>query len=179
VTILKYEVLDQQITPRGESAAAFGTVIQRLLQDVQERLAYRAQLYIRDFVQGFVPSPEDLDYPAKLKSATTTTVIDPVSGETKHEIDLSQASPASAARNITAAVNVVAATTTLPGTTSTALSTPTSSSIARNERTMFATWFPTLERTLLCLSKLYRCLEVQPCSLLSSIVQLLLTYEHV
>ncbi|KAF4727062.1 Golgi transport complex subunit 3, partial [Perkinsus olseni] len=42
------------------------SVVYRLLKDVQERLIYRAQTYIRDDIRGFEPSQEDLKYPLRL-----------------------------------------------------------------------------------------------------------------
>ena len=37
-----------------------------MIQDAQERLIMCMQKYIRDEVEGFVPTFADLDYPAKL-----------------------------------------------------------------------------------------------------------------
>lgn len=38
-----------------------------MLEDVQERLVYRANIYIRDDIRGYKPSPGDIAYPEKLK----------------------------------------------------------------------------------------------------------------
>ena len=38
----------------------------QLLHEVQERLTFRAQIMIRDEIQAYTPSNEDLDYPNKL-----------------------------------------------------------------------------------------------------------------
>jgi hypothetical protein len=48
INVLYYEVLEEQVYPRGESAAAVIPVIERLLEDLQERLVYVSQLFIRD-----------------------------------------------------------------------------------------------------------------------------------
>lgn len=38
-----------------------------MLQDTQHRLVYRAQAFIRSEIQNFKPTPNILDYPARLK----------------------------------------------------------------------------------------------------------------
>lgn len=38
-----------------------------MLEDVQERLVYRTQVYIRDEILGYKPSPGDIAYPEKLE----------------------------------------------------------------------------------------------------------------
>ncbi|EER03259.1 hypothetical protein Pmar_PMAR016800 [Perkinsus marinus ATCC 50983] len=50
------------------------SVVYRLLKDVQERLIYRTQTYIRDDIRGFVPSKEDLEYPLRLFEHDALTV---------------------------------------------------------------------------------------------------------
>ena len=77
---------------------------------MQERLAYRAQIFIRDEISSFVPSSSDLDYPNKLLNSQTQS--------------------------------------------------PTSTSAPINPTKRSGTsWYMPLEKTLVCLSKLYRCLD--------------------
>jgi hypothetical protein len=47
--------------------AAFRRVAGQMLQDVQERLVYRASVYIRSDILGYVPCGGDLAYPEKLE----------------------------------------------------------------------------------------------------------------
>ncbi|PSS24690.1 Conserved oligomeric Golgi complex subunit 3 like [Actinidia chinensis var. chinensis] len=108
VDILKVEVLGEQLSRRSESLAGLRPTLDRILADVHERLTFRARTYIRDEIANYIPSDEDLDYPAKLGQPP----------EKKSE------------------------------TTS-----------ADEEPDVFKTWYPPLEKTLSCLSKLYRCLE--------------------
>jgi hypothetical protein len=53
-------------------AAEEGVVLQRVattvLQDTQARLVFRAQNFIRSDLQMFTPTPDDVDYPNRLKS---------------------------------------------------------------------------------------------------------------
>ncbi|PWZ56815.1 Conserved oligomeric Golgi complex subunit 3 [Zea mays] len=67
VDILKVEVLGEQLSRRGESVAGLRPILQRILADVHERLAFCARTHIREEIANFRPSVEDLDYPGKLE----------------------------------------------------------------------------------------------------------------
>ncbi|XP_042035952.1 conserved oligomeric Golgi complex subunit 3-like [Salvia splendens] len=108
VDILKVEVLAEQVSRRGKSLAGLRPTLERILADVHERLTFRARTHIHDEIANYLPTDEDLDYPAKLEQ----------SAETKSETS----------------------------------SSAQSSDVSR-------TWYPPLEKTISCLSKLYRCLE--------------------
>ncbi|XP_057864087.2 conserved oligomeric Golgi complex subunit 3 isoform X1 [Cryptomeria japonica] len=107
VDILKSEVLEEQLVRRGESVAGLRPTVLRILADVHERLTFRAQTHVRDEIANYLPSAEDLDYPAKLERAVESTPENEV------------------ADNLDA----------------------------------FETLYAPLEKTLSCLSKLYRCLD--------------------
>lgn len=107
VDILKAEILDEQLQRRGETAAGLRPTILRILADVQERLTFRAQTFMRDEIANYMPSPEDLDYPKMLQQAMESV------GATEEE----------------------------------------------DGRDAYALWYLPLERTLACLSKLYRCVD--------------------
>jgi len=49
------------------SLEVFGSVAELLLQDTQERLVFRANLYFVTDISEYKPSPGDLAYPEKLK----------------------------------------------------------------------------------------------------------------
>ncbi|SPQ93369.1 Conserved oligomeric Golgi complex subunit 3 [Plasmodiophora brassicae] len=66
VNIIRVEILDEQVAPRGEDLTAIVPALNRTVEDVQERLIYRAQVFIRAEISGFIPSADDLDYPAKV-----------------------------------------------------------------------------------------------------------------
>lgn len=51
----------------GDSLEAFGTICLQLLQDVQERLVFRAHLYLQSDILNYKPSGGDLAYPEKLE----------------------------------------------------------------------------------------------------------------
>ncbi|KAF6768020.1 hypothetical protein AHF37_06064 [Paragonimus kellicotti] len=52
---------------------AFGELCSMLLADVQERLIFRAHVYIKSQILGYQPSPGDLSYPEKLIMMNTDT----------------------------------------------------------------------------------------------------------
>lgn len=51
----------------AESLEAFGKIANQLLQDVQERLVFRAHLYLQSDILNYKPSSGDLAYPEKLE----------------------------------------------------------------------------------------------------------------
>jgi hypothetical protein len=80
VDILKVEVLGEQLSRRGESVAGLRPILQRILADVHERLAFCARTHIREEIANFRPSDEDLDYPGKLERSVDATTSSNVSG---------------------------------------------------------------------------------------------------
>jgi hypothetical protein len=51
----------------AEPLAAFGRLAWQLLQDVQERLVFRAHLYLKSDIEEYKPASGDLAYPEKLE----------------------------------------------------------------------------------------------------------------
>ncbi|XP_063902396.1 conserved oligomeric Golgi complex subunit 3-like [Zophobas morio] len=62
------EVLSSEFLDLKKSLpfVSFNATIRQLIQDVQSRLIFRAQIFIIKDIVNFKPTPEDLDYPAKL-----------------------------------------------------------------------------------------------------------------
>ncbi|BDA42423.1 Conserved oligomeric Golgi complex subunit 3 [Coccomyxa sp. Obi] len=131
VDILQHEVLEEQLGRRGDAVAPLRPVLLRILADVQERLTFRAQAFIKEEVTGFQPKPEDLDYPNKLLRLAE---------------DPESAAPDSQAEQ-------------LPLMTDNGHGATTQDSTRESSMNAYSTWYPPVQRTLLCLSKLYRCVE--------------------
>eukprot|EP00731_Ephydatia_muelleri_P030040 Em0021g563a len=139
-SILKAEMLSERVNVKAKELSAFGIMVQQLLQDVHQRLVFRAQKYIETDIRGYLPSPGDLAYPEKLVIAAD---VQPKALDTPSDSD-----------------SVIGASETEQVSTDT---------LSKKQRTtkmkeasavdMHAMWYPTVRRTLLCLSKLYRCLE--------------------
>ncbi|CAG0894022.1 unnamed protein product [Cyprideis torosa] len=113
-SILRIEMIEEQVAENRESLAPFETLCLQMLQDVQERLVYVTHIYIRSDILGFQPSPGDLAYPQKLEMMKSIAESLP-EGEN-------------------------------PGG-------------GRSPCDLHGMWYPTVRRTLVCLSKLFRCLD--------------------
>ena len=79
VQVLHGEVLQERVRRAAECAALEG-MLERLLQDVQGRLIFRFQTFLRDGIRAFRPSPQDLDYPARLGALSAGAAADPQRG---------------------------------------------------------------------------------------------------
>ena len=59
----------------AEALEAFAATANQLLQDVQERLVFRAHLYLQSDILNYNPSSGDLAYPDKLEMMEVNTFI--------------------------------------------------------------------------------------------------------
>ncbi|KAL3475035.1 Sec34-like family-domain-containing protein [Aspergillus californicus] len=59
----------------------FSALIQPALQDVQTRLVFRAQAFLRDEIERYKPRPEDLDYPSRNKQLSISVSEKQISGK--------------------------------------------------------------------------------------------------
>jgi len=114
------------------SLRPFATIAKQLLEDVQERLVYRAHVYSQSDILGFNPSPGDLAYPDKLKMMRDIA------------LSLEKGSADSGAEE-----NAVIAEKRGKHSSSSSLS----------PADLHGMWYPTVRRTLVTLSKLYRCVD--------------------
>eukprot|EP01132_Coremiostelium_polycephalum_P006223 gene6223-7752_t len=112
--VIRHELLEEITQQSLKYCQGFQLTVNRMLQDIQERLIYVIQTYIRDEIRSFIPKPEDLDYPKKLIPSSPNSSTTPIT------------------------------------------SSPNLSSSTKN---IYATWYPTLEKSLTCLSKMYLVLE--------------------
>ena len=116
--------------------SAFEGVCSQMLEDVQERFVYRTHIYIREEILNYNPSPGDLSYPDKLeimeKIAEKIKTVN-ANNSSDSESSLSSASDLAAAQ--------------------------AASANRLSPQDQHGMWFPTLRRTLISLSKLFRCLD--------------------
>lgn len=109
-----------------------------MLQDVQERLVFRAHLYLQSDIQNYNPSPGDLAYPDKLEMMESIALQIQEQSNT-----LKRADSRSSMFSLT----------------------PTEAEQHFKSRTgnspadLHGMWYPTVRRTLVCLSRLYRCVD--------------------
>ena len=141
IEVLKTEILGDEVPRRGFAGTAFAPSAIRAIADAQERIIYRAEVYMRDEIRGFVPKPEHFDYPNRILN------------QQRQQVSLaSSPGPESPAivENGNAQKGGKAGTK------------------ARKENSLevrsvgiYATWYPPVERTLRLLSMLYRCVDGQ------------------
>nr|CDS33562.1 oligomeric golgi complex subunit 3 [Hymenolepis microstoma] len=64
---------DKATANRNVDLSAFENMCQTLLADVQQRLIYRAHIYIKSQIQDYQPGPGDIAYPEKLEMLESIT----------------------------------------------------------------------------------------------------------
>jgi len=140
---------------RGRNLA-FSYLVRNILQDTQGRLVFRAESYIHNDIEKYIPTTADLDYPNVLQSTRKSSIVlsPPVadnkatfsSTNTPATLDVAEDSEGSEAE-VTADNEVSTSPTT---------SSPSPPNAFTDNN---VSWFPTLQRTLWILSKLYRCVR--------------------
>lgn len=138
VDILKHEVLGDQLAKRGSGGESLRPMLTRTLADVQERLIYRCQAFIKEYVVAYMPSPQDIDYPAKLsqpnRASGSAAGAEGAGGTAGSLVEESRALLSNGDDGAGGAPE-------------------------REEEDVYSTLYPPLRATLLCLSKLYRAVD--------------------
>lgn len=121
-----------------------GMALERLLGDAKERLVYRAAIYTEENIKMYNPSPGDLAYPEKLfmmkqiaeetLKSSESTAANSTGGPIR---PVSSLSDASFAYESTSSVHLVAS----------------------SPADVHGMWYPSVRRAILCLSRLYNCLD--------------------
>ncbi|XP_062989259.1 conserved oligomeric Golgi complex subunit 3 [Elgaria multicarinata webbii] len=145
--ILKNEMLEDHVQNNVEQLAAFAAGVKQMLEDVQERLVYRTHIYIETDIVGYKPAPGDLAYPAKLE------MMQQIAQSLKDEV-----------KKLPADTSFSAMKSEDPESCSVIKLDPLESWNPRLHSTispadLHGMWYPTVRRTLVCLSKLYRCID--------------------
>ncbi|XP_063069386.1 conserved oligomeric Golgi complex subunit 3 [Engraulis encrasicolus] len=145
-SILKNEMLEDHVHNNAVQLGAFEAVVKQMLEDVQERLVYRTHIYIQSDIIGYNPAPGDLAYPEKLEmmekiaQSLKEEQLRLASGESSFsDVQLEDAEAKKAASS--GAVEGSRIQTTI------------------SPADLHGMWYPTVRRTLVCLSKLYRCID--------------------
>ncbi|XP_039203573.1 conserved oligomeric Golgi complex subunit 3 isoform X1 [Crotalus tigris] len=146
--ILKNEMLEDHVQNHMKQLGAFAAGVKQMLEDVQERLVYRTHIYIQTDILGYKPAPGDLAYPAKLE------MMEQIAQSLKEEEE----------KKLPAEASLPAPKQEDPGSCSEVKLDTSEPCSPRAHNTvspadLHGMWYPTVRRTLVCLSKLYRCID--------------------
>uniref|UniRef100_A0A1A7YUH6 Conserved oligomeric Golgi complex subunit 3 n=1 Tax=Iconisemion striatum TaxID=60296 RepID=A0A1A7YUH6_9TELE len=145
-SILKNEMLEDHVYNNAAQLGAFDAVVKQMLEDVQERLVYRTHIYIQTDIIGYNPAPGDLAYPEKLE------MMERIAQSLKEE-QLKQTSQESSFSDIQLEDAEARRNSNAGSLEASRLHTSVSPA------DLHGMWYPTVRRTLVCLSKLYRCID--------------------
>ncbi|XP_076119779.1 conserved oligomeric Golgi complex subunit 3 [Alosa pseudoharengus] len=145
-SILKNEMLEDHVHNNVGQLGAFEAVVKQMLEDVQERLVYRTHIYIQSDIIGYNPAPGDLAYPEKLE------MMEKIAQSLKEEQLRSQSAEPSFSDVQLEDPEAKRAISSGGGEGS-----RLQTSISPAD--LHGMWYPTVRRTLVCLSKLYRCID--------------------
>ncbi|XP_019645031.1 PREDICTED: conserved oligomeric Golgi complex subunit 3-like [Branchiostoma belcheri] len=146
-SILRVEMLEEHVQNNPDELRAFETVALQMLEDVQERLVYRAHIYIQTDIQSYNPAPGDLAYPDKLE------MMERIARSLKEE--------EAQRRSETGSVSSMSSGRDGQDT----FTDPRSEldmanhNVSLSPADIHGMWYPTVRRALVCLSKLYRCVD--------------------
>ncbi|XP_022087992.1 conserved oligomeric Golgi complex subunit 3-like isoform X2 [Acanthaster planci] len=176
-SILQIEMLQDHVLTNPDELKAFETVNRQMLEDVQMRLVYRASIYVQTDILNYKPAPGDLAYPEKLemmesiseslkekeheKAQSRRGSGDSLSSSISQEVaTLSGGTPEGAPPDRNDSPEGEGESGTLPpkpvGRT---VIQPSQPSTNLSPADLHGMWYPTVRRTLVCLSKLYRCID--------------------
>ncbi|XP_021945379.1 conserved oligomeric Golgi complex subunit 3 [Folsomia candida] len=149
--ILRVEMLQEQVSNIPQGLNSFINIVEQLLQDTQERLVYRAHIYISTDIRNYNPGPGDLAYPEKLEMMEQIAeTIDQTAPPDR---------PLVRSNSQTSIISLSSVTSQEVGTINSQLQIPRPLKSSSSPADLHGMWFPSVRRTLLCLSKLHRCLD--------------------
>ncbi|KAL4220407.1 Golgi transport complex subunit 3 [Mactra antiquata] len=168
-SILKIEMIEEHVQQNPQELRAFENVIKQMLMDIQERLVYRTYIYIRSDILQYSAAQGDLAYPEKLEmmESIAESIKKGQIQQRSHSRTPSNASSTSAeVARLTGAGDIdTASLENVPlqedpstGWQDTASSNLTTS-MPMSPADLHGMWYPTVRRTLVTLSKLYRCID--------------------
>ncbi|CAE1225454.1 COG3 [Acanthosepion pharaonis] len=159
--ILKIEMIEEHVRNNPQELKAFENICGQMLMDVQERLVYRTYIYIKNDIFMYKAASGDLAYPEKLEMMES--ISENIRKDKGHSRNASNASSTSLeVAQITAGDigNEIkegeesSITDTVPFNMDT-----NASSMPMSPADLHGMWYPTVRRTLVTLSKLYRCID--------------------
>ena len=130
------------------------------MEDIQERLVYRTHIYIKTEIRDYNPSNGDIAYPEKLETMEKIAAQIANKNNNWNEIIKNGNDVEETNRNNSLSSGDSPAIINDPSTKTFEFNNLFTKSNHVSPADVHGMWFPTVRRTLICLSKLYRCLEV-------------------
>ncbi|KAH9512324.1 Golgi transport complex subunit 3 [Bulinus truncatus] len=177
-SILKVEMMEEHIKQNPQELAAFESICQQMLMDIQERLVYRTYIYIKSDILQYNAAPGDLAYPEKLEmmesiaesikkgkatkkvhsrtpsnASSTSQEVAMLTGAADSSNDSSFVSNGSVKNgegNEEDELQEISLERSLDD---------TGSNMPMSPADLHGMWYPTVRRALVTLSKLYRCID--------------------
>ncbi|GAB1606416.1 conserved oligomeric Golgi complex subunit 3-like isoform X1 [Argonauta hians] len=161
--ILKIEMIEEHVQNNPQELKAFENICNQMLMDVQERLVYRTYIYIKNDIFMYNAASGDLAYPEKLEMMESISENIRKGKKQQHSRNASNASSTSLeVAQITAGQESPEEPRTTDSDGFTEVIGPSSgsnlSSMPMSPADLHGMWYPTVRRTLVTLSKLYRCI---------------------
>lgn len=154
--ILRIEILEDESLIKFKELQSFSKIIDQLMQDVQERLIYRTNIYIQTDIVDYNPVPGDLAYPEKLELLNNKTDRMNQSSSFNNSFN-SSGGNLSRSGSIASVASTTMSTNTL---SEVALISNEINQFSPNAETLhYHLWYPTVRRTIMCLTKLFRSLD--------------------
>ena len=119
-------------------------MIQPALEDVQTRLVFRAQAFLRDEIERYKPKPEDIDIQSRHRQTSVSVSNGQISGK--------KIIPADAVMNLTESTKTAEDDTESP--------LEQDAKWDYDGQTDISNWYPTLRKAIWLLSRIYRLVNV-------------------
>ncbi|XP_069948876.1 conserved oligomeric Golgi complex subunit 3-like [Cherax quadricarinatus] len=145
--ILRRGMIEEHLQNNPTQLAPLTAVVNQMLEDAQERLVYRAHIYVNTDIANFRPSPGDLAYPSKLQMMEN--IAESIANQRKIHSRNASVSSMSSIKSATSeeVANITGAAE------------ERFSRVGMSPADLHGMWYPTVRRTLMCLFKLYRCVD--------------------
>ncbi|KAI2800638.1 hypothetical protein RDWZM_009045 [Blomia tropicalis] len=149
--LIKSEFIDENV--HQDDLESFVKTMEQLLQDTQERLVYRCNIYIQTNILNYTPASGDLAYPEKLEMMKSIT---------ENLIGDNQDEPLRPMRNRSDSVSsIISSISDISFVQGANYQNESRKVSSRSVTDLHGMWYPTVRSTIMCLSKLYRSLDKQ------------------
>ncbi|XP_033760571.1 conserved oligomeric Golgi complex subunit 3-like isoform X2 [Pecten maximus] len=166
-SILKIEMLEEHVQNNVQELGAFETICKQMLMDVQERLVYRTYICIKADILNYKAAQGDLAYPEKLE------MMESIAEGIKNTQESSRTSSTSSTgeghrRSLSNVSNTSLEVAQITDGEHKEMGPPVGggdpqhpqgTSMPLSPADLHGMWYPTVRRTLVTLSKLYRCID--------------------